>query len=129
MGGRAQGGEEVGAQQEHAEERLGGRPTQWRKAGAPVNDSRVMGFQCAVHRHRDLVPIERHHVWPLGEGGPDTKDNIVVVCSNGHELIHHYIRELLKHKGSPPWEVSIRYGRKVRILGKLGYNRIIRQAM
>jgi hypothetical protein len=56
-----------------------------------------MGVTCAVHRHREWVPIERHHVWPIGMGGPDVAANIVSVCANGHYAIHEVIRRLIAH--------------------------------
>lgn len=32
--------------------------------------------------------LEVHHVWPLGEGGPDTTDNAAAVCPNCHRASH-----------------------------------------
>ena len=76
---------------------------------------------CAVHRHRMLVPIEVHHVWPLGMGGPDTMQNRVPVCANAHTLIHDYLRLLIKGDGKVPWLKRRLYGRKVRALAERGY--------
>ncbi len=43
--------------------------------------------------HRPRPPYNHeHHVWPLGRGGPDTADNIVVVCPAGHDIIHAAMR-------------------------------------
>lgn len=71
-----------------------------------------MGTTCAVHTHRDWVPIERHHVWPIGMGGPDVAANIISVCANGHYAIHEVIRRLIANDGRiPEWE---HFGAKVR---------------
>lgn len=77
--------------------------------------------ECAVHRHRELVPIETHHVWPLGMGGPDESWNKVTVCENGHGSIHAYLNLLIKHK-TLDWSVRRRYGRKVRALAQKGHD-------
>jgi len=36
--------------------------------------------------------LETHHVVPLGEGGPDTEDNVAAVCPNHHREAHHGAR-------------------------------------
>jgi 5-methylcytosine-specific restriction endonuclease McrA len=84
---------------------------------------------CSVHKHRELVPIDRHHIWPLGEGGPDIEENLVAVCPNGHRQIHDLLRRMKKGKGVVTWLVARRYGKKVRAYAKLGYDRIQRGAM
>lgn len=83
-----------------------------------------MGTTCAVHRHRELVPIERHHVWPLGEGGPDAPTNRIVVCANGHYSIHALLDLLLKNRGQLPWTVRRQYGPRVRQYARAGYEQI-----
>jgi hypothetical protein len=44
----------------------------------------AMGRRCAAHNHREDVPLEVHHVWPTGKGGPDVAWNRVTVCANAH---------------------------------------------
>lgn len=61
-----------------------------------------MGLSCVVHRHREWVPIERHHVWPLGMGGPDVDSNKISVCANGHYAIHEYMTRLARAGGKRP---------------------------
>ena len=87
-----------------------------------------MGTECAVHRHREWVPLEIHHVWPMGDGGPNSPANKVTVCENGHGAIHAYI-DHLRRNPKPPWVIRRRFGRKVRALGQLGFDRITRKAM
>jgi hypothetical protein len=88
--------------------------------GAPM--TMPMGVTCAVHRHREWVPIERHHVHPIGLGGPDVAANIVSVCANGHYAIHEYIRRLIASGlGNDPDKKH--FGRKVRELAVTGWVR------
>lgn len=81
----------------------------------------AMGTDCAAHKHRELVPLEIHHVHPLGMGGADEPSNKVSVCSNAHSSIHDYLHKLVKHSGCLPWTVRRLYGVKVRRLAERGY--------
>jgi rhodanese-related sulfurtransferase len=102
------------------------------KLSAPIHGVR-MDTTCAVHRHRELVPIERHHIHPLGEGGPDVEANKVTVCANGHMSIHAYLTLLLKAQkrqverlkpSDIPWLTRRQYGRGVRKYAQQGYDAI-----
>lgn len=79
---------------------------------------------CVVHKHRDAVPIDAHHVWPLGEGGPDSEENIILVCPNGHRRIHDYLRLLKRYNGSVPWVSRRLFGRAVKAYAVMGYESI-----
>jgi hypothetical protein len=94
---------------------------------AGVPRSMPMGVECAVHRHASWVPIERHHVWPLGLGGPDAAANKIPVCANGHYAIHELLDRLLKTGGQVPWEQRRHFGPKVRHYAQLGYEQAARQ--
>lgn len=92
------------------------------------------GSECAVHRHRELVPMETHHVWPLGEGGPDIPANKVRICMNAHGSVHSYLDMLLRRQrrgetGKIDWKIRRQYGRKTRALAELGFQRIQNQAI
>lgn len=91
----------------------------------------AMGVSCVAHRHNSMVPIERHHVWPLGDGGSNTKENIVPLCANAHGSVHYLIDLCRKHGSytAIPWTIRRQYGFAVRQLALLGWNRIQRQAM
>lgn len=65
--------------------------------GAPLDTP--MGTDCAVHSHREWVPLNVHHIWPRGLGGPDTPDNKVSLCMNAHGSVHEVIRRLIKGNG------------------------------
>lgn len=85
----------------------------------------VMGRDCWAHRHRDDVPLELHHVWPKGQGGPDTKNNRVSICSNAHSSTHDLLAKMIRAKTwRLPWSVRRRYGRRVRRLADAGFQAI-----
>lgn len=81
----------------------------------------AMGRRCAVHFHREDVPLETHHIWPTGKGGPDTAANRVVVCANGHGAIHALLLAMDKDFGRLPWRVRRRFGLRVRRLAHAGW--------
>lgn len=84
-----------------------------------------MGLPCAVHVHDSLVPIEHHHVWPLGDGGPNVKENKIITCANGHYSIHAYLDLLAKNDGDVPWLLRRLFGPKVRHWAEWGYQQIL----
>jgi len=44
-----------------------------------------------------------HHIWPLGDGGPNTADNRVVVCPTGHANIHVLLTLFKAYRGTVPY--------------------------
>jgi hypothetical protein len=87
---------------------------------------RAMGDNCWAHKHRELVPIEVHHVWPVGNGGPNVKENKVSLCANAHSFHSRSAGEDGEggHRRAVPWLVRRRYGRKVRRLASAGFQAI-----
>lgn len=83
-----------------------------------------MGTGCQAHRHRELVPLEVHHIWPRGEGGPDQAWNRITLCDNAHGSVHSLLDLMLKHNGAVAWTVRRQYGRKIRELAAKGYDAI-----
>lgn len=80
------------------------------------------GNYCEVHKHgTQLVPQERHHVWPIGYHGPDTAANKILICANAHSDIHYFMDHMLRHKGVWPddWRT---YSPKIRAFAIRGYN-------
>jgi len=74
---------------------------------------RAMGRDCAVHvSHRHHVPIEIHHVWPKGSGGPDIPANRIPLCANAHGAIHDLLRQVVRANGlkNVPWPHRRLYG-------------------
>jgi hypothetical protein len=92
---------------------------------------RTTAEPCSVHAaHKPTSHVnEIHHVWPLGQGGPNRADNRVVVCGTGHNSIHQLIAEYLTMKGAVPYSLLKQYTMGERQLAKLGYDRITRGAM
>ena len=83
---------------------------------------RAMGTDCWAHRHRELVPLEVHHIWPTSAGGPNTRANKVSLCSNAHSSCHDLLAKMVKAETAAlPWVVRRRYGRKIRRLAVAGY--------
>jgi hypothetical protein len=82
-----------------------------------------LGEQCGVHDHTSWVPVNTHHIWPKGLGGPNTDDNKIILCTNGHYEVHAYIELLMKYNGKIPNPIRIHFGLKVRNLALLGWAR------
>ena len=74
--------------------------------------------QC-VKRHVPSVrpdEAEGHHVWPLGEGGPDVSENMRWLCGNTHNAVHALWRLYKRNAGKPPPDVLRLYSPFVRAL-------------
>lgn len=86
---------------------------------------------CQVHKQHVPEPHinHRHHVWPLGHGGPNIQDNIIAVCPTGHMNIHDLIQHYLVLMGDIPYKILRTYSLDERKYAKLGYDRIMRQSM
>lgn len=41
--------------------------------------------------------LEIHHKIPVSEGGSDTPENILVLCTADHKMVHHQRTYLNKH--------------------------------
>lgn len=97
----------------------------------PEPAARTTAAPCTVHkRHTPASHVnEIHHVWPLGEGGPDVAANKVVVCATGHNSVHQLLTLWLKAGGDPGWAVRRRYTRGEQALARLGFERIQRGAL
>jgi hypothetical protein len=96
-----------------------------------VNTPLTTTDACQIHpAHRPESHLnDRHHVWPLGAGGPDIPENLVVVCATGHHNIHHLLNQYLSSRGTLPYSLTRTYTRQERRLAQLGYDRITRGAM
>jgi hypothetical protein len=62
---------------------------------------RALGVCICVKNHSP-VPLdgEYHHLHPLGEGGPDTRENQVWVCPTTHTNVHELLRLLKQWEGA-----------------------------
>jgi hypothetical protein len=86
---------------------------------------------CQVHKTHIPEPHVNHihHVFPLGEGGPDISDNKIVVCPTGHYSIHDLLREYKLYQGKVPYSVMRSYSLGERKYAELGYKRMTRGSM
>jgi hypothetical protein len=80
-----------------------------------------MGTDCQVHTHEGWVPINAHHVWPLGMGGPDIAANKVNLCMNGHGQVHAYMDHLIRYGEDIPNDIRWHFGPKVRSYAMFGW--------
>lgn len=85
------------------------------------------GKACAVHYHKSRNPQEDHHILPKEFGGPTTKANLALCCSNGHGDTHYFLNLLLKFDGEVPWEIAQHFSKRVRDLAQRGYDAIVGQ--
>jgi hypothetical protein len=86
---------------------------------------------CIVHKRHipESRQNQRHHVYPLGEGGPNIEDNIIAVCPTGHMNIHLLLKEYKLYSGRVPYTVMRQYSLDERKYAELGYKRITRGSM
>lgn len=90
------------------------------------------GWQChCVTEHRPApLELERHHIHPLGLGGPDVVQNVAWVCPTTHTNVHELLRWFINESRVVPWrDVTDRYEQAVSRyaydLAKEGYQRYV----
>jgi HNH endonuclease len=83
------------------------------------------GTQCAVHTHEAAEPLERHHMQPLSRGGPNTPDNLVLICANAHGNVHYLLTAIEGARGYAgiPLAVKRSYGPEVKRIALTGWER------
>jgi hypothetical protein len=108
-------------------------PNQKARASQATHDWKPLSTSkpCEVHgEHRPKSHVNHyHHVWPLGEGGPDIPANKVVICPTGHYNVHEMLSKAIK---AGRWlNASERYGyhRGEQDLARLGYWRVVNGKM
>lgn len=84
------------------------------------------GTKCAVHRHRERVPIHKHHIWPKGLGGPTIKANLISICANAHYCTHDLLDQVIDAGSwtAVSWRIRRQYGFGVRRLAKQGWYKV-----
>lgn len=97
----------------------------------PQSQIRMTTQPCLVHGvHKPEPHVNHwHHVWPLGEGGPDIPDNKVVICPTGHMNVHDLLQHFKIMMGRVPYSVQKHYTVEERKLAKLGFDRLSRKEM
>ena len=61
---------------------------------------------CVTKHRPEPVILHSHHVWPLGEGGPDIQANLLWLCPTSHNNIHELWRLMVKYTKADtpiPW--------------------------
>lgn len=76
---------------------------------------------CVSDHNPNVIVFHRHHIWPLGMGGPDEPENLVLLCPTSHDATHNLLRAWVKAGGEPSWEIRRRFGPYVRRLAEEGY--------
>lgn len=75
----------------------------------------------ATHRPKPNI-LHSHHVWPLGEGGPNVRDNLLWLCPTTHMNVHELWRLMDKHAGAVPSELLQPFSRYVRAVVRRGWD-------
>jgi hypothetical protein len=61
------------------------------------------------HRPAPL-DTERHHIWPLGDGGPDVEENQIDICDTTHKNAHIMMAAMKREHRDISWyEFAERY--------------------
>lgn len=86
---------------------------------------------CMLHRRHmpESHVNEIHHIWPLGEGGPDEAANRVVVCPTGHYNVHRLLREWLLLNREPPYAYARSFSFQEREYAARGFAAIRRRSL
>lgn len=62
---------------------------------------KLTGRRCQVCGRRDVYRLHLHHIIPKSESGPDTIENLVVLCPNCHGKAHQWREEAKRQRGEP----------------------------
>lgn len=76
---------------------------------------------CVAGHRPPPAELHAHHVLPLGEGGPDVRENLVWLCPTTHASVHKLWRLMVKHHGNPSAEQRQEFTRYVRKIVDTGW--------
>lgn len=76
---------------------------------------------CVSDHNPNVITFHKHHIWPLGMGGPDVGDNVVLLCPTVHAAVHHLIRDWVRVDGEPSWDIRKRFGPFARDMAEQAY--------
>jgi len=75
-------------------------------------------FCACVGDHRPLVlEYEKHHLWPIGMGGPEHKATLLLLCPSTHSSVHRILRDMVKNDWHPRRRHEPAYAHHVATLG------------
>lgn len=98
----------------------------------PSEQLRETADPCQVHKGKHIPAPHlnhEHHIWPLGDGGPDDPGNIVVVCPTGHANIHALLRLYKSYGGKPPYSETRAFAFGEREYAERGWQAIQRKRL
>ncbi len=78
---------------------------------------------CVADHNPNPHELHEHHIVPKAWGGPDTPENLVVVCPTTHANVHRLLREYVKAGCTPPLDVRRRYSASTRYWAEQGWMR------
>lgn len=90
--------------------------------------------RCSVNHQPAPLELVIHHVWPMGDGGPDDPANEEFICPTTHYNVHELYRAM-KREGREisHYEFTQRYSAPVsrfaHAMALLGYQRFVRKAL
>jgi predicted HNH restriction endonuclease len=76
---------------------------------------------CVATHRPPPAELHAHHVFPLGEGGPDTKANLIYICPTSHASAHKLWRLMDKHDGNLTTAQKSEFTRSVRKIVDTGW--------
>lgn len=76
--------------------------------------------QCVGKHIPKPMELHQHHVWPISEGGPDIKSNLVLLCPSTHANVHRLWRLYEEFEGRPSWDILKGYSEYARYLVEKG---------
>jgi hypothetical protein len=85
----------------------------------------MRGLGCLAHKHRSMVPLEDHHIHPLGYHGPNVASNKIRICANAHSDAHYLLERMLKTANHVPAAEKRTYGFMVRRIAQRGYDGVM----
>lgn len=97
----------------------------------PHTQTRATSQPCQLHKKHTPEPHVNHihHIWPIGDGGPDISDNKIVVCPTGHYSVHDLLSHFKMFMGNVPYAILRTYSLEERKIAQLGFDRLTRKAM
>ena len=85
-----------------------------------VLDNPTAACKCVGKHIPRAMELHKHHIWPLGEGGPDTKANLLLLCPTTHSNVHMLWRLYEDYNGRPPWDILKNYSEYCRSIVEKG---------
>lgn len=74
--------------------------------------------ECVKEHRPTMLEYNDHHIWPLGDGGPDHPSNRVPICPTTHANVHKIYRSFKAAGQVLPRQIGQpRYAYKLAVLG------------